>query len=83
MPVPEEHDCYTSHEPKCPYCGHDQSDFWEVSRNEEGDGYHECDSCSRRFSWSCVVSIDYTTTPIVGPHQLDELFQKEDAQEKP
>ena len=70
MTAPDECDCSGNDEPKCPYCGHEQSDFWETSKNTEGDGYHDCDSCSRRFSWSCMVSITYRTTPIVGPYEV-------------
>lgn len=83
MPTPEEWSCHGTDEPVCPYCGAEQGDFWEVSGNQESDGTHECGSCSRQFSWSCVVSVDYTTHPIVGPQQLDEFFQKEDALDRP
>lgn len=83
MPTPEEWDCRATPEPVCPYCGAEQGDFWEVSGNSDSDGVHECGDCSRKFRWSCAVSVDYTTEPIVGPHKLDEFFQKEDAAASP
>jgi hypothetical protein len=83
MPVPDEWDCVGSDEPVCPYCGAEQSDFFNDVAQGEGDGYTECGSCNRKFSWSCHVSVDFSTHPIVGPHQLDEFFQKEDAEENP
>lgn len=83
MSAPDEWDCRGTDEPVCPYCGAEQGDFWEVSGNSESDGEHECGSCSRKFTWSCVVSVAYTTTPIVGPHQLEGMFQREDAEEFP
>ncbi len=79
MTVPDEHDCHRTDEPKCPYCGHDQGDFWEVSGNAEGDGEHECGNCGRLFRWSCYVSIDYNTEPIIGPHKLSEYTIKSEA----
>tara|TARA_Y100000296_G_scaffold84617_2_gene118328 strand:+ start:165 stop:533 length:369 start_codon:yes stop_codon:yes gene_type:complete len=30
----------------CPYCGHEQSDSWEVS---SGKGMHDCEGCERVF----------------------------------
>ena len=83
MPVPPEYDCMAEPEPRCPYCGHEQGDFWEVSGNSESDGHHECDNCSRTFLWSCEVSVTYSTTPVIGPHKLDEYFLREDAEENP
>jgi len=83
MPIPDECDCLCEPEPRCPYCGHEQSDFWETSRNKDSDGDHDCDNCSRRFRWSCMVSIEYSTRPVVGPHRLSEFDQKEDAEENP
>lgn len=83
MPVPDEYSCLREPEPVCPYCGHEQGDFWEVSLNEEGDGEHECGNCTRTFRWSCHVSVTYSTTPIVGPHRLDSMSIKDDAQENP
>ena len=77
MTVPSEHE----HEPRCPYCSHQQSDFfWEYS-GEDGD--HECGNCSRLFTWSRYIEVTYTTKPIIGPHRLCPSDMAEDAHEHP
>ncbi len=80
MPIPTEHDCHCEPEPRCPYCGEHQSDFWEVS-GESGD--HECGHCERTFMWSRYVDVTYTTSPIIGPHQLSDYTIKSEALEEP
>lgn len=69
MTVPEETDCLVEREPRCPYCGETQSDFWEVTAD---DGDYECGHCSRKFMYSRYVDVTYTTRPIIGPHKLDQ-----------
>ena len=79
MTVPDEWDCSGTDEMVCPYCGEEQSDSWEVPAD---DGDMSCGHCSRTFRYTRNVSVSYTTTPIVGPHQLSEFFQELDAQDK-
>ena len=46
----------------CPYCGHKQSDFWEVSENKPNSGVSECNECEREFDWESETEIRYTTS---------------------
>lgn len=79
MSVPSESDCLCTHDPVCPYCGTEQSDFWEVSGE---DGEYECGECERTFMWSRYVEVTYSTKPIVGPHKLSEYQQRAEAEEE-
>jgi hypothetical protein len=81
--VTTEYDCCATEEPICPYCGSAQGDFWEVSGNKDNSGEYDCGSCTRVFTWSCMVSVTYSTTPIIGPHALSEFQQENEALEKP
>ncbi len=73
--TPEEHDCECTDDPVCPHCGETQSDFWEVSADS---GTTECGHCSRPFEFERHVEVTYNTSPVMGPHQLDEFWQKEE-----
>ena len=75
MSTPTEYECWGTHEMVCPYCGEEQSDSWEYSRD---DGTVECGSCSRQFRYTRNVSVDYTTHPIIGPHRLDEFWRQQE-----
>jgi transcription elongation factor Elf1 len=44
--------------PVCPHCGHEHDSAFEWT---EDDGEHECDSCSKPFSYERVVDVSYTT----------------------
>jgi len=80
MSTPDESACWCEPEPRCPYCGHEQGDFWE---NHGEDGEHECDNCTRKFMWSRYVEVTYTTKPIIGPHRLHPSDIAEDAYDNP
>lgn len=45
-------------EPICPYCGHEQSDAWEI-----GDGTEEidCGNCHQAMTFERDVEVTYTT----------------------
>lgn len=81
MPVPDESDCYGDLI-VCPYCGHHHRDSWEYT-GEDGD--IDCEHCSRLFRYSRMVSVTYSSTPIIGPHKLSkfeieqEKLKEEDA----
>jgi transcription elongation factor Elf1 len=77
--VPTELDRLCSPEPICPYCGHEQSDFWEMT-GEDGDC--DCGNCSRRFTWSRYIDVTYSTEPIIGPHKLDDYTIRSEALEE-
>jgi transcription elongation factor Elf1 len=86
MTTPDPWDCRGTMEPICPYCGHEQGDFWEAQRDS---GEHQCDSCGRSFAYERCVSVDYSTSPIMGPHRQTEWDQQcereaeEDRKESP
>lgn len=78
MSTPNESDCWHTDELVCPYCGDEQSDSWEHTRE---DGETDCGSCSRPFRYSRHVSVSYTTRPIMGPHRLSEWQQQQEREE--
>jgi len=71
--VPTDIDCFGNHNCVCPYCGHQDRDSWELT---EDSGTVECGACSRPYTYSRVVNTEYSTSPIMGPHQQDELQQR-------
>jgi DNA-directed RNA polymerase subunit RPC12/RpoP len=42
----------------CPYCGHQESDSWEVYPD---DGVYKCGECEKEYTYSRYVSVTYTT----------------------
>jgi hypothetical protein len=73
MNTPSELDCLGSDSCVCPYCGHEDN----ASDELVGDsGITECGACSRPYHYERVISVDYSTVPIMGPHHQDELQQK-------
>lgn len=40
----------------CPYCGHVQSDSWEMR-----DGENDCDDCEKTFLLEVIPIVEYTT----------------------
>jgi hypothetical protein len=75
MAIPDEWDCQGADNPVCPYCGEEESDFWEVIADS---GDHHCSSCNRPFFFEREVSVTYSTSPKMGPHQLDAFWQKQE-----
>ena len=73
MTVPDEYECLGNRNCVCPYCDHQESDSWELT---EDGGTIECGACSRPYTYERVVTIEYSTHPIMGPHQQDELWQR-------
>ena len=49
----------------CPYCGYIHSESYEFGNGEEGDGEDECGECGKKFRWSRMVSVDYSTEKIL------------------
>lgn len=45
---------------KCPYCGHEDSDSWEIS---DDSGTIECGSCGNEFDYERIVTVDYSSFP--------------------
>ncbi len=83
MSVPEESDCEGTDECVCPYCGYEDTDSWEIGGGSEQDGTTQCARCSREFGYSRVISVSYSTYPIIGPHELCPVYQREDSEIEP
>ena len=48
---------------KCPHCGYEDPDSWELGDGGEGDGETECGRCGKPILWSRHVSVSYTGKP--------------------
>ena len=60
-----EFDCEYTDECVCPYCGHEQSDSWEIGTGSEEDGETYCGSCGKDFAYSRHIRVTYSTEPIM------------------
>ena len=72
----EIHHEYTD-ETTCPYCGHEESDSWEIAGDDDC-GETECGSCDKKYLFSRSVSVSYSTTksPCLNgeaPHDFKEI----------
>ena len=65
--TPEDIDHDYTKEIVCPYCGHEQSDSWEIMGNDE-DGETDCDECEKSFRWSAHIDITYCTEKMENAH---------------
>lgn len=50
-------DCMLNDSPKCPYCGHEDPDGWEIQDDTED----YCGECSREYEVRVVCTVKYTT----------------------
>jgi Zn ribbon nucleic-acid-binding protein len=55
---PDDED-YTSNV-KCPYCGYENTDSWEL---EDSDENHECGRCGAIIAYERVVTVEYNASP--------------------
>jgi len=62
----DELDCWGENEPRCPYCGTEVGDAWELNLDDGDSSMHECDDCGKEFKITASISISYTTTPKEG-----------------
>jgi len=58
----------------CPYCGHVHSESYEFG-NGADDGEDECGECGKKFSWSRMISVSYSTS------KADDDEEEEDDRE--
>ena len=62
MSEPEE---YYGSESRCPYCGNEQKDTWELFLDGTADVVNRtCCECERDYEVERTVSVDYTSRPI-------------------
>ena len=45
----------------CPWCGHEQSDSWEVSDSSDDE---ECGNCDKRYSYERHVEVTYCSSRV-------------------
>lgn len=43
----------------CPYCGHEDSDSWELS---ESDANHQCGSCEKFFTYETHITREFISS---------------------
>lgn len=53
----EEDNTYDEEDIKCPVCGYEVGDSWEIS---EDNGEHECSGCGAILEWSREVTVSYS-----------------------
>jgi hypothetical protein len=65
----KEIDTWHTSAPVCPYCGHHESDPWEIDfgNDLEGEIEHSCSSCDREYLCERGVTIYYTSPPSSEP----------------
>ena len=45
---------------KCPHCGYEDPNSWEIGDGGEGCGEMECCSCGKVFLWERSVHVSYS-----------------------
>lgn len=71
-----------THEIVCPYCGHEMTDSWELS---EDDDEYECEACEKTFHYCREIDVRYTTHRINDDGKVDywdDLIKKEQEKNK-
>lgn len=68
---PTEWECYGNDECICPYCGAENGDSWELS---DDSGQTPCGTCGRDFFYERQIAVEYSTSPIMGPHQQSPTY---------
>ncbi|MFA5766509.1 MAG: hypothetical protein WC919_01120 [Candidatus Paceibacterota bacterium] len=48
----------------CPYCGYVHSESYDFGNGGEEDSETECGRCDRKFNWSRMISVSYSTSKI-------------------
>jgi hypothetical protein len=77
--VRTEFDCEYTDAIVCPYCGHEQSDSWEIC-GDRNDGETDCGECEKKFSYSRDFTVNYTTHKSAclngeAPHDLRKAYE--------
>jgi len=45
----------------CPYCGHKQSDTWELTGGDDEEDTVNCGKCEKEFGYRTEITIDFTS----------------------
>jgi len=59
----------------CPYCGHEDSDSWELSSDDEDE--HECGRCGGIMSYQRIVTVEYNSSPKKPPDVVNAKWNNE------
>ena len=62
--MPEAIDHEFTREIVCPYCGYVHSESYDFGSGGEEDSETECGRCERKFNWSRMISVSYSTSKI-------------------
>ena len=61
----------------CPYCGHEQSDIFDITgAYTEDETRTYCDGCEKEFASYCSISYSFTT------HKVDAEAEKREREER-
>ena len=60
MPDDEKVNTRYTREIVCPYCGHVETDSWEIAASgEDGDvGTHECKGCNQSYTYKYSINVE-------------------------
>lgn len=47
--------------PACPYCGHEQEDYWELDHSEDAQNEVECVNCENSFIAVPSIIVNWTS----------------------
>jgi transcription elongation factor Elf1 len=50
--------------PKCPHCGHNERDAWEIDFSRSDTKTTSCGSCERDYVVTRYVDVTYSTTEL-------------------
>ena len=59
--------CKGTREVVCPYCGHEDSDSWELPGDDGEIGETECGECERTFNYYRDITVTYTSMKKEAP----------------
>lgn len=63
---------YNRH-PRCPYCGYEWIDAWELELDrDEQESEIECGDCEKMFKVMIHLDVKYSTFKIEGEEESDE-----------
>lgn len=49
--------------PKCPYCGCENEDAWELNLGDGEDGDVNCENCDKEYRINRHISVTYSSRP--------------------
>lgn len=72
---PDEIDCYHNDYPMCPYCGHEDTEWWESISLDKATNHEvvevDCPKCDKTYRVEVVKEPCFNTSPIGGWNRSD------------